>query len=245
MALQVLVTVIKNLIIVNKTAFEGFISLVIASLLGIATALNPDETIRVTGVEASWLCMCINSDVMLLIFSISSLYYFTATLMFIGHPFGSFLSGFLSDALGRRRAIMLVMVPAVAIFMSLYLVESFWLVCLAFFLLSFIFGLKDAPASVYVSEIRWGNLFLSSFSFKQNQQFQTFTFALQWGASTRRSIIAHTDRWKFRMCHYLFIWILLIVATTFIGHFRFTCCHHHSGLFCNEIHLIAPTLREI
>lgn len=77
-----------------------------------------------------------------------------ASLTYIGHPFGSFLSGFISDALGRRKALMLIMVPAVATFISLGMAESFWVVCVAFFIISFIFGLKDAPATIYISEIR-------------------------------------------------------------------------------------------
>lgn len=78
-----------------------------------------------------------------------------ASLTYIGHPFGSLLSGFLSDALGRRKALMLIMVPAVATFISLGMAQSFWIVCVAVFIISFIFGLKDAPATVYISEIRY------------------------------------------------------------------------------------------
>lgn len=53
---QILVSIIQSLITLNKTIFDAFTSLVIPSLLGIATTLNPDETIRITGAEASWLC---------------------------------------------------------------------------------------------------------------------------------------------------------------------------------------------
>lgn len=55
---QAIVTVIKNLIILNKSCFDGFSSLIIPSLLGIATALNPNETIQITANQASWLCKC-------------------------------------------------------------------------------------------------------------------------------------------------------------------------------------------
>lgn len=78
-----------------------------------------------------------------------------ASLIYIGHPFGSFSSGFLSDALGRRKSLMLIMVPAVATFITLGMAESFWVVCVAVFIISLIFGLKDAPATCYVSEIRY------------------------------------------------------------------------------------------
>lgn len=76
--------------------------------------------------------------------------FYAATCTFIGHPFGSLISGLLSDALGRRKALMFIIGPAVIAFICLGYADSFILVCLFFFLLSFIFGLKDAPATVYV-----------------------------------------------------------------------------------------------
>lgn len=150
---QVLVTFIKNLIILNKTIVDGIASLAIPALLGIAITSN-SETIRITGAEASWLCKYPQSTHLLLFSQLCIFNFNVASLTFIGHPFGSFLSGFVCDALGRRRALMLVMTPAIATFIMLGLAKSFWVVCLAFFALSFIFGLKDAPASVYISEIR-------------------------------------------------------------------------------------------
>lgn len=50
---------------------------------------------------------------------------------------------------------MLVVAPAVIAFIMLGLAESFEVVFIAFLLLSFIFGLKDAPSVIYVSEVRW------------------------------------------------------------------------------------------
>lgn len=80
----------------------------------------------------------------------------------IGHPFGSILSGFISDAFGRRQALMMVIAPAVLAFLMLGLANSFALVSIAFFLLSFIFGLKDAPLLVFVSEISEASVTLSA-----------------------------------------------------------------------------------
>lgn len=59
-----------------------------------------------------------------------------------------------SDMLGRRRAMMVVIVPALITFFIMGFVESFVSVCLGFIILGFIFGLKDAPTTVYVSEVR-------------------------------------------------------------------------------------------
>lgn len=150
-----LVTFIKNLIIINKTIFDGSSSLILPALLGISTALNPNETIRISGNESSWLCECSHCTCWSYYFHFNVNFLFAASLTYVGHPFGGFLSGFLSDGIGRRRAIILVMCPAAVIFVTLGLANSFWLVCLAFFLLSFIFGLKDAPATIYISEVRY------------------------------------------------------------------------------------------
>lgn len=149
--LQAIVTIIKNLIILNKSCFDGFSSLIIPSLLNISTALNPNETIEITANQASWLCKWSTHFFFLKIFI--GFISFAASFTFIGHPFGSLLSGFLSDTLGRRKALMFIVGPAVFAFIALGLVESYIGICVCFFLLSFIFGLKDAPSVVYVSEV--------------------------------------------------------------------------------------------
>lgn len=53
---QFIVATIKNLIILNKSLFDGFSTIVIPALLGISTNLDPNETIRITPSESSWLC---------------------------------------------------------------------------------------------------------------------------------------------------------------------------------------------
>lgn len=46
----------KNFDIFNLGEFTAIPSIVIPSLTGISKHLNPDETIRVSGDETSWLC---------------------------------------------------------------------------------------------------------------------------------------------------------------------------------------------
>lgn len=77
-----------------------------------------------------------------------------ASIQYTGMLCGGFLSGFLSDAFGRRTAMMLVMVPIIAISFMISTAQSFWVVCLAYFLLDFMMGLKNAASAIYVSEIR-------------------------------------------------------------------------------------------
>lgn len=54
--IQIIVATIKNLIILNKTLFDGSSVIIIPALSGIAVAQNPYETIHIEASQASWLC---------------------------------------------------------------------------------------------------------------------------------------------------------------------------------------------
>lgn len=75
--------------------------------------------------------------------------------MFIGHPLGSLLSGVISDAFGRQKAMKIVVAPTVIAFIILGYAQSFAVISMAVLMLSFLFGLKDSPIAVYISEIRY------------------------------------------------------------------------------------------
>lgn len=45
----------NNLVFLNNGLFDGFPSIVIPSLIGLNTDLNPDETLRITSSQASWI----------------------------------------------------------------------------------------------------------------------------------------------------------------------------------------------
>lgn len=46
----------KNFVVLNVGQFFSFPSIVIPSLIGVSTALNPDEMIKATAAQTSWLC---------------------------------------------------------------------------------------------------------------------------------------------------------------------------------------------
>lgn len=52
---QFLASSAKNFLIWNLGLILAFPSIVIPSLTGFSTALNPDETLRITAAQASWL----------------------------------------------------------------------------------------------------------------------------------------------------------------------------------------------
>lgn len=53
---QFFASMAKNLMIVNLGEFGGFAAIVISSLTGYSDVMNPDETVKITAYQASWLC---------------------------------------------------------------------------------------------------------------------------------------------------------------------------------------------
>lgn len=109
----------------------AFPSIVIPSLTGVSKALNPDETLHITAVQASWL----------------------ASSVFIGQPFGSICSAFLTDGLGRRKTMLLVNIPNITAWLLLARTNSLPLVYFAFALFGIGAGLMEAPIMTYLGEI--------------------------------------------------------------------------------------------
>lgn len=70
------------------------------------------------------------------------------------HPLGSMLSGVISEKFGRRKAIMMINVPMAICWIVLGFSYSFSLILATNLVIGFCFGLKEAPAYLYVSEIR-------------------------------------------------------------------------------------------
>lgn len=79
---------------------------------------------------------------------------FAASFAHIAHPVGSLISAPISDKFGRRKAIMLVSIPIVAAWIMLGFAHSFSVICFGFILIGFGMGSVEAPATLYVGEIR-------------------------------------------------------------------------------------------
>lgn len=52
---QTLAALANNLVSLNNGLFDGFPSIVIPSLIGLNQELNPNETLRITASQASWI----------------------------------------------------------------------------------------------------------------------------------------------------------------------------------------------
>lgn len=73
--------------------------------------------------------------------------------MFIAQPFGSVLSGIITEPLGRKVAMLLVNIPHAISWIFLVKTESLFLIYVAFVLQGFAIGLMEAPIFTYLGEI--------------------------------------------------------------------------------------------
>lgn len=73
--------------------------------------------------------------------------------MFIFEPLGSVLSGWITEPIGRKKAMFFVNVPHVIAWTLLYYSSSLTEVLIAFVFLGLGVGLMEAPIITYVGEI--------------------------------------------------------------------------------------------
>lgn len=92
---------------------------------------NPNETIRITGAQASWL----------------------GSIMSILTIVGSLLSGPITEPMGRKRAMLFVNIPHLVGWFVLYFATTLPHIFIGLSLLGLGVGLKEAPIITYVGEI--------------------------------------------------------------------------------------------
>lgn len=78
---------------------------------------------------------------------------FSASISAICTPFGSVLSGFLTEPLGRKRALLIVNVPSLLGWIILYYANNITMIYFSFGLLGFAIGLMEASIFTYIGEI--------------------------------------------------------------------------------------------
>lgn len=72
---------------------------------------------------------------------------------YICEPLGSVVSGWISEPLGRKRAMLVVNIPHLIAWLLLYNATELWHIFLANILLGLGVGLMEAPILTYVGEI--------------------------------------------------------------------------------------------
>lgn len=79
---------------------------------------------------------------------------FIGSIGYIGKLFGSLSSGFVSESLGRRNAMLSINIPNMLAFLLFYYSTSIWKIFVANTLLGFGSGFLKAPSTTYLAEIR-------------------------------------------------------------------------------------------
>lgn len=106
---QVLATTVKNFLLLDIGMSVAFPAIIIPALTGISNEYNKNEGLSLTPEQASWL----------------------GSIAFICQPVGSVLSGWITDPLGRKRAMFIVNVPHLIAWFLMYNATSTWQIFLA------------------------------------------------------------------------------------------------------------------
>lgn len=117
--------------------------------------------VQLTAVQASWLGKCSQAssgrplvaqiDLSFMFFHVSS----AGSIAYICEPLGSVVSGWISEPLGRKHAMLVVNIPHLIAWLLLYYSTTLWEIFLANILLGLGVGLMEAPIITYVGEIWW------------------------------------------------------------------------------------------
>lgn len=109
----------------------GISTIMIPILRGLQTDRFPDEPLHFTAVESSWF----------------------GSLAFMTQPIGSVVSGWITEQIGRKRAMLIVNIPHITAWAMLYWATSVWELFVAGVLLGLGVGLMESPIMTYVGEI--------------------------------------------------------------------------------------------
>ncbi|XP_055307919.1 solute carrier family 2, facilitated glucose transporter member 8-like, partial [Sitodiplosis mosellana] len=119
------------MIIVDTGLTYAVPTILIAAMTGISNEHNRNEYISITPVQASWLG------------SISSLV----------QPFGSLLSAFITDSLGRKLSMILVNIPYALGWFMIHQGDAIWKILTGCASFGLGIGLMEAPIITYLGEI--------------------------------------------------------------------------------------------
>lgn len=129
---QILASTIKNFLLLDLGLSVAFPTIVIPALTGHGNSYNADEYLRLSPSDASWF----------------------GSIAYICQPVGSLLSGWISEPLGRKRAMFFVNIPHVIAWIMMYNAATIGEVFAANVMLGLGVGLMEAPIITYVGEIR-------------------------------------------------------------------------------------------
>lgn len=129
--LQILASLVKNLLLLDLGLSGAFPTILIPALTGFANEHNVNEYLRMSPLEASWF----------------------GSIAWVCEPIGAALSGWIAEPLGRKRAMFLVNIPHVIGWIMMYNATTITEVFVANILFGLGIGLMEAPIITYVGEI--------------------------------------------------------------------------------------------
>ncbi|XP_060518481.1 facilitated trehalose transporter Tret1-like isoform X2 [Cylas formicarius] len=129
---QIIAVTVKNVLLFGFGMTLGFPTILIPNLSGD----NPNEKIALDQEALSWI----------------------GSVNLLCVPLGCFLSGALTQPLGRRRAMQLVNLPFVAAWLLFFFATEVWQIFLALSLTGMTGGLLEAPTLTYLAEVTTPNL---------------------------------------------------------------------------------------
>lgn len=128
---QILASTAKNFLLLDLGLAAAFPTIIIPALTKISSNLDATETLTLTPIQASWL----------------------GSIPYICQPVGSLLSGALTEPIGRKKAMILVNIPHIIAWITLYFATSLEMIFIAAVLLGLGIGFMEAPIVTYVGEI--------------------------------------------------------------------------------------------
>ncbi|XP_031621657.1 facilitated trehalose transporter Tret1-like [Contarinia nasturtii] len=127
---QIIVSLVTTLLLFDLGVSIAYPTVLISALTGLNNKTNPNELLRMTAVEASWM----------------------GSISYLGKLVGSLICGLSCELLGHRSSMILINFPHLVAFYLFYYSTSIWKVFVANILLGFGAGFIKAPCTTYVSE---------------------------------------------------------------------------------------------
>ncbi|XP_055307472.1 facilitated trehalose transporter Tret1-like, partial [Sitodiplosis mosellana] len=124
-------TLVKNMLLFDLGMCIAIPGIIIPALTGITNEFNRNEYLSLTPSQVSWL----------------------GSVNYVVEPLGSVLSAIITDALGRKRTMMLVNIPLIIAWFMMYNATSVTEIFVADVLLGLGVGLMESPIITYIGEI--------------------------------------------------------------------------------------------
>lgn len=124
-------TIVTALLLLDVGVSLVYSTVVVSALSGLNNDKNPNETLRITAIQASWL----------------------GSTCYLAKLLAGFFSGWISEPIGRKKAMILINIPHLISWFLFYNADSIEIVFAGNMLLGFGAGFVKATAITYIGEV--------------------------------------------------------------------------------------------